>query len=145
MRFKKKIRISIILEVAILFAAGVLTTGIFSWFTQYEVSDVAVQNQTITQANQIANEVRRAVREYPAHNWLLQYWYQHADELEVEYDVSFTGGTKTEKKCRLFNEHHPDLQLRYLRTPEIEKLPAEDQKLYAEIAYSWLTTRINQI
>ncbi|MBR0398914.1 MAG: SpoIIE family protein phosphatase [Eubacterium sp.] len=145
MRFKKKIRTSIILEVAVLFAAGVLTTGIFSWFTQYEVSDVAVQNQTITQANQIANEVRRAVREYPAHNWLLKYWYQHADELEIEYDVSFTGGTQTEKKCRQFSERHPDLQLRYLQTPEIEKLPAEDQKLYAEITYSWLTTRINQI
>ena len=145
MQKKRKIRISIILEVAVLFAAGILTTGIFSWFTQYDVSDVAVQNQTITQANQIANEVRRAVREYPAHNWLLKYWYQHADELEIEYDVSFTGGTKTEKKCRQFSERHPNLQLRYLQTPEIEKLPAEDQKLYAEITYSWLTTRINQI
>jgi len=37
------------------------------------------------------------------------------------------------------------MQLKYLDTLEIKALPKEDQKLYAEIAYSWLITRINQI
>ena len=145
MKFRKKIRISIIQEIAILFAIGVLTTGILTYFGQRAISDTAVRNQTVTQAKQVANEIKRAVREYPAARWLMTYWYTNADNLDIEYDVGFTTGTKTEKKCRLFNEHQPGLQLRYLRELEIKRLPEEDQKLYAEIAYSWLITRINQI
>ena len=78
MKFRKKIRISIIQEIAILFAIGVLTTGILTYFGQRAISDTAVRNQTVTQAKQVANEIKRAVREYPAARWLMTYWYTNA-------------------------------------------------------------------
>ena len=39
-------------------------------------------------------------------------------------------------------ERHPKLRLEYVKPYEIAALPAADQKLYAEIIYSWLITRI---
>jgi hypothetical protein len=41
--------------------------------------------------------------------------------------------------------HQPSLDLQYASTEEIEALPERDQKLYAEIIYSWLITRADQI
>ena len=40
---------------------------------------------------------------------------------------------------------HPELQLRYCTPEEVEALEEEDQKLSAEIVYSWLITRIDAI
>jgi len=145
MKLKRKIRTSIILEIAILFVIGILTTGIYAYLGQRRVSDKSVHNQIETEATQLANEVKSAVREYPAYKWLMQYWYEHADELDIEYDVGYTSGTRTEEKCRQLSERHPDLQLKYIRQNQIVQLPQADQKLYAEITYSWLLTRINQI
>ena len=35
-------------------------------------------------AAEIADEVERSVREYPAWEWLIEYWYDHADTLDIE-------------------------------------------------------------
>ena len=142
---KKHLRIGIITQVALLFFLGVLTTGILSYFSQRAASDSSVRGEIEQVAAQMAEEVKLAVNEYPAGDWLLRYWYEHDDELDIEYDVDFSGGTKTEEKVRLLHERHPELELRYAATKEIEALPEEDQKLYAEVAYSWLITRINEI
>ena len=104
-----------------------------------------VRNQTELLAEETANEVIMSVREYPAHEWFLRYWYRHADELDVEYDTDYSAGTKTEEKLQLVRRHHPELSLKYAEAQELEALPEEDQKLCAEIVYSWMITRVNQI
>ena len=142
---KEKKRISIILQVAILFIAGGLVTGVITYYLQHAYYDNSVKVQTEESGAQIAEEVRLAVREFPASDWLLNYWYEHHAELDIEYDVSFSGDTATEEKCRLLGEHYPNLELRYATVQELTALTEEDQKLYAEIAYSWLLTRVNQI
>ncbi|MBO7667575.1 MAG: PP2C family protein-serine/threonine phosphatase [Firmicutes bacterium] len=130
---------------AILFAIGVLATGIITYLAQHILSDASVNRYMESVADDIASDVKLAVTEYPAHEWLMRYWYEHDDELEIEYDADFGAGTQTEEKCRLFSEKHPEIQLRYADTQQIEALPEEDQKLYAEIIYSWLITRVDQI
>ena len=142
---KEKRKGGIILEVAALFLMGVLTTGLLTWFSEQALSRESIQNQTELRAEEFSDESRRAVTEYPAYRWLLRYWYTHADTLEIEYDVEYVSGTKTEAKVRLLAERHPDLQLKYADASAITALPEEDQKLYAEVAYSWLITRIDQI
>ena len=142
---KKKRRIGIILQVAILFAVGAAITGLLTYFTQYGLSIDSVQRQMEGIGGEVADEVMMAVKEYPAYEWLLGYWHAHAHEMDVEYDADFDAGTRTEEKCRQMAKLHPDLQLRYAETAEIEALPAEDQRLYAEIAYTWLTARVDQI
>lgn len=142
---REKRRSSIILEVAVLFLIGVITTGILTYVSETRLSGNSVKKQTELHAAEIADEVRAAVAEFPADQWLIRYWYAHPDTLDIEYDADFGGGTRTAEKCRVFSERHPELQLRYLDEAQCEALPAEDQQLYAEIAYSWLITRIDQI
>ena len=129
----------------LLFALGILVTGIITYFTQRSLSDSAIQAQTEALAREIAGEAAASIREYPASDWLLSYWYAHGEELEIEYDAEFGPGTQTEQKCRTLAQHCPGLQLRYATPRELEALAPEDQKLCAEITYAWLINRLNQI
>ena len=142
---KERRKISLILQVVILSVVCVLLTGFFVDIFLYFRTErnVAASIEYIT--GQIAEEVKKCVEEYPASDWLLQYWYDHPDELEIEYDATFESGTLTEEKCSLLSEHEPDLQIKYADTETVRALSEQDQKLYAEIVYSWLTTRIDQI
>ena len=140
--FKKR---SILVEVAIFFILGVILTGSMTYFTQRIRSTESVTTRMEMFAAQMADEVNLAVKEYPAHIWLMRYWYEHPDEMDIEYDVDYGTGTRTEEKCRILTERYPGIQLKYVTEEQLNKMPAEDQKLYAEIAYSWLITRINQI
>ena len=142
---KKPVRIGIITLVALLFALGTLTAGVITYFSQRAASDNNVRSEIEKIAERRAEEIKLAVREYPAYAWLMEYWYEHDDELDIEYDVAYAAGTKTEKKCRLLHERHPELELRYATTAQAAALPEDDQKLYAEVCYSWLITRINEI
>lgn len=142
---KKTGKGSIILQVAILFLIGILTTGILTYVFERRLSNESVTRQTEQRAEEFADEARRAIQEFPAYEWLLSYWHTHADVMEIEYDVSFTPGTKTEAKARALAGRYPDLQLRYLTEAQLRAMPEADQKLYAEVSYSWLITRINDI
>ena len=136
---------SIIFQVGVMFVVCILLTGGITFVTQYYRSTQDITEQMSTLSESISDEVKHAVIEYPAHEWLIKYWFEHADELEIEYDAGYTSGTETEEKCRLLESHCPDLQLRYADAAAIEALSEEDQKLYAEIIYSWLITRLDQI
>ena len=142
---KRQIKGSILLQVAVLFALGILATGLITYISQHKVSDAGVKRQTESLAAEIADEVELSVREYPACEWLIQYWYEHAGEMDIEYDADYAAGTETEQKCRLLGERYPDLVLEYADVRELEAMPKADQKLYAEIAYSWLVTRVDEI
>ena len=142
---KQKRKGGIILQVAILFALGVLTTGLLTYFSEQKLSGNSVKKQTELYAEKVADEVKRSVMEYPAHQWLLQYWYANASEMDIEYDASFSAESETAEKCRVFAARHPEIQIRYADAAQLAALPDADQRLYAEIAYSWLITRIDQI
>ena len=142
---KQKKKITIIKQVATLFAIAVLITGFFNYFAQYNVAETAVKNQAETAAKAASEEVFTALKEYPAYIWLLHYWHENWDDLDIEYDVDYKTGTETKEKCQIFSERHPDLQIKYLTVKEARALPEEDQKLFAEITYSWLITHINEI
>ncbi|MBR0374337.1 MAG: PP2C family protein-serine/threonine phosphatase [Mogibacterium sp.] len=135
----------LIKQVIVVFIIGVMITGIIANEGQRRLSDASIRSQVETRAEQISSEVTLAVDEYPAHEWLLRYWYKHADDLDIEYDVDYGAGTATEAKCRVLSEHYPGLQLKYVTEQDLAAMTPEDQKLYAEVAYSWLITRINQI
>ena len=142
---KKRITRSLLLQVAIFFLLGVVTTGIITYFMQYYRSNKTVNQQTETVAAEVSEEIKRSMQEYPAYDWLLGFWIRHAKDLEIEYDVEYGSGTETEEKCRILDERYPGIQLKYLTEEEAETLLPEAQKRYAEIAYSWMITRVNQI
>lgn len=141
----KNRRGSIILQVGMIFTICVILTGILTHNAQYSYSVRNVTRETEEEAENIAQETMMAVREYPAYEWLLAYWHDHAAELDPEYDVDHYNSTRTKEKCRILKEHAPGILNEYADEAEIEALSEEDQKLYAEIIYSWLISRINQI
>ena len=142
---KNKGKISIITQVAIMLAACIILTGILTYFTQIDSSARLVTKMTEEKAEMTAKEVSMAVREYPSYPWLLDYWTEHAADMNIDYDEDYVRGSWTQKKVRLLMAHQPEIDLQYAGVNEIEALPPADQKLYAEIIYSWLITRVDQI
>ena len=142
---EKKKKTGILIQVAILFVISILASGFLTLYSQHVVSDALVKRQMESLADQVGDETRLAVMEYPAHDWLLRYWYEHYDELEIEYDTDYEQSSETREKCELLSLDCPTLHFKYAGQEEIEALSPEDQKLYAEITYSWLITRVNQI
>ena len=131
-------------QINILIVMGIFAAGVITYFIQYQHTEKEVRDSVGKQAAYAALETISAVKEYPAYEWLLTYWYKNAGRLDVEYDSGFESGSATEEKRILFSERHPKLQIRYLTQEVIEELSDEDQKLYAEIAYSWILTRVNE-
>ncbi len=142
---KKRISGSLLVQIAIMFAVATIVVGALVYHFQGIISDRYVRQQTEQLSSNISTEVEKSIKQYPAWEWLLTYWHKNWDKMDIEYDVLFDAGTETEKKARTLNERHPKLQLLYAKTDVIASLPAEDQKLYAEVIYTWLLTRINQL
>jgi len=131
--------------VAIIFILGIVLIGILTFLSVQHFSALSVDEQTTAIADNVTNEVRQAVTEYPAHPFLLRYWYENAKQMEMEYDATYENGPKTELQCRIWYKNHPDMPLDYVTEKQIEALPEEDQRIYAEIMYSRVITRLNQI
>ncbi len=142
---KGRKRYSLLLQIMVIFFIVALAAGVATYAFQRRRSDELVREQVEAHAESVAQEVTTAVTEFPAHEWLLRYWCSHFSELSIEYDALFDPDAKTGQKSALFSRRHPDLPLRYMTEEQLEALPPEDQKLYAEIAYSWLITRMDQI
>ncbi len=144
-RKKEKKTGSIIFQVAIFFAVCVIITALIIQVTQYGRTAKAVTLETETYAKETADEVILTVKEYPAYKWLVKYWYEHSSELDIDYDEAFASGTNTEQKECLLSKHQPQLNIMYAEAADLDALPEEDRKLYAEITYSWLITRLDAL
>ena len=142
---KDKIKIGIIPLVAVLFAISILVTGVSVYFSQRFSTDDSVRKQMEKLAAEVADETEMAIKEYPAYEWLIKYWYEHSGELDIEYDMYFGERNITKRKLTEFTERNPQILMKYTNVDELEALPVYDQKLYAEITYSWLITHLNEI
>ena len=142
---KKHHQIGLIGQSYILVIIGVLIVGGITYFSQKKISERRVENYIVRYAERVCNEVTDSVKMYPSYRWLLKYWYEHSDEMDVEYEAGFVRGTETEEKYQLLRERYSWLMPQYATRSEVETLPPEDQKLFAEVMYSWMLMRIDQI
>ena len=140
---ERKEKVSLLFQIAMLFIVGVILTVALSIVTLYKFSTRYVRERLETSGNSTAEDLKGFIFDFPAHEWLLRYWYEHYDELDIEYDAVYTEGTKTAEKYALLTSRHPKFLPDYAETEDVEALPPEDQKLYAEIVYSWLIDRID--
>jgi serine phosphatase RsbU (regulator of sigma subunit) len=136
---------SILKQLAALFLAGLILTGWITYSSQLFKTETSVKDQKETIAAEVAEETKLAIMEYEAYKWLFRYWYSHSADLDIEYDAAYNNGTKTVEKVKSFAERHPETHLKYVSEYDLLGMTEEDRKLYAEIAYSWLTDRIDQI
>ena len=142
---EKKKKVSLLFQIAILFIVGVTLIGALSIVALYWFSTRHVMERLETSGKSIAADMKGFISDFPAHEWLLRYWYEHYDEMEIEYDTVYAGGTETEEKYALLTSLHPEFWPDYASTADVEALPPAEQKLYAEIVYSWLIDRIDYI
>lgn len=142
----EKIRFtSILKQLAVLFLACLLITGWVTFSSQLFKTEINVKTLQEETASEIAEEFKIAICEYTSFEWLLDYWYDHSEELDIEYDASYNNGTETREKAKVFLQKYPGLHIKYVMEDDLAAMPEEDRKIYAEIAYSWLLDRINQI
>lgn len=140
-----KRKISILTQAALLFAAAVIATGILASLILYRYSWNTVVNGLKTRAQASASDVEGYIRQYPASEWLLDYWHEYGSMMDIEYDAVYDKNNRTAAKVRLLADRHPEFQPLYADAADVEALGADDRKLYAEIAYSWLITSVDQI
>ena len=134
---KTKFR-SILRQLAMLFLIGLIVIGWITYSSQLFRTETSIKNQQETIASDIAEEVKIAVNEYTASNWLFNFWYEHSDEMLIEYDSANNSGKVTPAKAETFSSRHPGLHIEYATEEEINELNYTDQKVYAEVAYSWI-------
>jgi len=138
---KKRYKEGLVFQVAIFFVIGVLITGLMAYGILQRVYKSAVTHQKETLASQISEETENIIKDYPAWEWLLNYWYTNSDTLNLEYDTS----VKTNEKAKEFVSKHNGFILSDATIQDIIALPAEDQKMYAEIMYNWILASFNSI
>lgn len=128
-----------------MFVVCVLVTGMITYVTQRNRSDKIVKEQLEYRAGRLATETSKIIHDYAAYAWILEYWHEYSDELDIEYDVDFVLASNTAKKAGELQKKYPDIQLRYATKYEIESMAPADQKKYAEVVYSWILSRLNEI
>ena len=74
---KKKRGISAQLIHIIIF--GILIAGVFTYLLQYTASVKKIRDEIGQRASATVKELISALREYPAYEWYLSYWYENAD------------------------------------------------------------------
>ena len=142
---KKKRRTGLLTQVYFILVIGMIIAGIVIYSSQYRIAQRDEMQDIQDLVERVTDDTIETVREYSSYQWLLRYWYEHADTLEIDYSSGFGKGSLTEEKCRILSERYPDLQLRYATVSDLQALAPEDQKLSAEILYSWLIDRIDGI
>ena len=141
---KTKFR-SILRQLAMLFLIGLIVIGWITYSSQLFRTETSIKNQQETIASDIAEEVKIAVNEYTASKWLFNFWYEHSDEMLIEYDSANNSGKVTPAKAETFSSRHPGLHIEYATEEELNELNYTDQKVCAEVAYSWILDRLDQI
>jgi len=142
---KKQKRTGIILQICLTALLGMLFISVFTYASQRKIVDSSIKEGSENIARQTADQALSSIRQFPTFHWLLKYWYEHADEMEIEYDTDYSSSIQAKQQLNTLTAHQPDLHFPYTSEQQLLSLPSEDQKLFAEVAYNWITTDLNRI
>ena len=106
-------------------------TAVLSYFILKNNAEKSVTKAKQQLAAQIKEDIVHTVKAFPAHDWLITYWYENRETMEVEY----YGTEVTQRKAGEFAKK-TGLATDYVTLEDIEAMSEEDQKLYAEIIYN---------
>ena len=143
MKFPRKD--SLLTQIYIIVMLCLIVASAISYRTQENLARLNETEDLQSFAELVSGETISAVKDFPSYEWLLNYWYTHSDEMKIGYDSDPEGAALNREKAAVLAERHPKLPVRYATTEEIEALPEEDQRLFAEIAYAALLSRVDQI
>ena len=134
-------KFSLAVQVLIFSILATLLTAFVSGVILNRNAKKSVDSEREKLADKITMDMVSTVKGYPAYEWLFAYWYEHRDELDVEYELTDV----TRNKASEFSRRNPGLVIHYVTAEQAEALSAEDQKLYAEIVYNQLVNILNYL
>ena len=134
-------RFSLAGQVLIFSLLAAILTAILSYFVLKQGVDKRVRDARSDLADSLTEDIVVTIKGYPAYEWLLTYWFEHSDTLDVEYTLTDV----TIEKARKFSEKYPGKVIDYVRPEDLEGMPAEDQKLYAEVVYNQMLSLMNSL
>ncbi len=144
MEKKKRIRkykIGLLIEVAIFFFVSIVLTGHLSHIVLSHIADRSVEVDKEILSEGIAKDVKYSLRQYPCYDWVIAYWIEHMDEMDVEYDKNIDTAVKEKD----FLKNHSDIVFDTVNDYELNKLSPEDKKAFAEIMYNKILMRLEDI
>ena len=129
-------------QITLFFLIGLTMTALLSGAIMRRIADKNVLQERDALSSGILADVENSMKEYQACEWVFDYLITHSsDELDLEYDSYVSTAAKEEE----FLRRQPGLTLTGVTADELEKLPAEDQKTYAEIVYNHWMRRLNDM
>ena len=128
-------------QVLNVFIAGFIVTGATSFFALKNIADKNVMRDREELTSYIAEDLKNVFREYDCYEWVIGYWIDHKDELDIEYDKS----EETSEKEKIIYGKYPKISFLRLTEEKAESLPPEDQKMVAEILFNRILIRMNAI
>ncbi|MCR5108120.1 MAG: PP2C family protein-serine/threonine phosphatase [Lachnospiraceae bacterium] len=134
-------QMGLLIQLTLFFLIGVVITGFLAYFTLNRLSDISIKNQQIDLSEDVSAYVISTVTDYPAYEWLIDYWLDNIDNLDLEYDKEDI----TNIKIREFAARNPGFVINKATAAEVNTLSDEDKKAYAEIIYNQLLLKINDI
>lgn len=98
-------------------------------------------NEKWEQSLQLANYAKKDLEDTECLEWLVNYWIEHAEELDIVYD----NPEQTAKRAEAFNEKYPQYELSHITTEDVAHMSEEAKKAYAEYRYMKLTDDFNRM
>ena len=138
---KRRTRFSLAGQVLIFSLLATILTAALSFVILWTKFNYSVSKERQDKAAELTDDVVMTIKAYPAYEWLITYWFQNSDKLDVEYVLT----DATREKATLLSERHPGLVIDYVATEQLETFSEEDKKLYAEIVYSQMVNLLNQL
>ena len=138
---KRRTRFSLAGQVLIFSLLATILTAALSFVILWTKFNYSVSKERQDKAAELTDDVVMTIKAYPAYEWLITYWFQNSDKLDVEYELT----DATREKATLLSERHPGLVIDYVATEQLETFSEEDKKLYAEIVYSQMVNLLNQL
>ncbi len=134
-------RFGIFYEILIYFFIGTIAIGILSSIIFTETSKQSIINSKHKYAESIFDDFIPFMRSYPTIDLLIEYWLDHIDSLDIEYDTT----EATIKKESLLEARNPGLVIENATPEEFLALSEEDKKAFAEIVYNEILIRSNKM
>lgn len=138
-RYKK--RISVFTEIIIYFCIATVLIGIVASITVATTTTQSVLNQKEKQAESIFDDLQSFLDQYESIDFLIKYWLDHRDSLDVEYDSNILSS----KKFQDFGKRNSNFSTMMATEEQIRNLPESEKKVYAEIAYNRIISRFNHM
>ena len=81
-------KFSLAVQVLIFSILATLLTAFVSGVILNRNAKKSVDSEREKLADKITMDMVSTVKGYPAYEWLFAYWYEHRDELDVEYELT---------------------------------------------------------